>query len=270
VYATVVSAQPDRRHAGAVSGIGREASTGTGNVPRQVLLISDAPAKESDLVSYLRDSSLRVAVVPDARAALFELRVRTPHLVLCVTRPDCRDRADVLQAIRSHAGACGLVVLFRGQDACCEADRVAALELGADDCIAEPFSLRELLARIRVILRRREAEPPTPSRTARPRPSRFGRWDLEHCARRLTAPNGCQIVLTRGEYALLAAFLDAPQQPLTRERLMDAISMHPDKADRSIDVRIARLRGKLASASGSTDVIRTERGIGYVLDLPVV
>jgi two-component system, OmpR family, response regulator len=143
------------------------------------------------------------------------------------------------------------------------------LELGADDCLSEKIGMRELLARTRAILRRRKPQLVAPGSHRGPSRCRFGGWILDHHTRRLTAPNGCEAVLTRSEHDLLAAFLEAPQRPLTREQLMNATSMHEDKFDRGIDVGVLRLRRKLKIELKAAGVIRTERGVGYVLDLPV-
>ena len=154
-----------------------------------------------------------------------------------------------------------------------EIDRIVSLELGADDCLAKPFSLRELLARIRVVLRRVEAAAGESARgAARDKASnrlRFGRWTLDRRTRRFATAGGDPIPLTKGEYALLLAFLEAPQRPLSREHLLRATHVHEDIFDRSIAVQVLRLRRKLGAASGTPDVIRTERGAGYVLTLPV-
>ena len=149
-----------------------------------------------------------------------------------------------------------------------EIDRVVGLELGADDYITKPFGLRELLARIRAVLRRREARqaPPRDSETGR---CRFGGWQLDRRNRRLSDFNGVSVALTKGEYALLIAFLDAPQRPLSREHLLQATRMHEDIFDRSIDVQVLRLRRKLETDPNAPRVILTERGVGYVFALPV-
>src|SRR5262249_36322660 len=150
-----------------------------------------------------------------------------------------------------------------------EIDRVVGLELGADDYVTKPFGLRELLARIRAVLRRHEL-----GRQARARdPERggyaFGGWRLERSARRLSAPNGDPLTLTKGEYGLLVAFLEAPQRVLTREQLLQATRVHEDIFDRSIDVQVLRLRRKLEIDPSSPHMIRTERGVGYLFPLPV-
>jgi two-component system OmpR family response regulator len=143
------------------------------------------------------------------------------------------------------------------------------LELGADDYVIKPFGLRELLARVRAVLRRRESGRQAAPRDAARGRCRFGGWQLDRRSRRLTDPNGVPVALTKGEYALLIAFLDAPLRPLSREHLLQATRVHEDVFDRSIDVQILRLRRKLEIDPSAPRVIRTERGIGYVFALPV-
>jgi DNA-binding response OmpR family regulator len=141
--------------------------------------------------------------------------------------------------------------------------------LGADDYITKPFGLRELLARIRAVLRRREAGQAAALRDAEKGRCKFGHWQLDRRGRRLTNSRGEPIALTKGEYALLIAFLDAPQRPLTREQLLQATRIHEDVFDRSIDVQVLRLRRKLETDPAAPPVIQTERGVGYVFALSV-
>jgi DNA-binding response OmpR family regulator len=119
------------------------------------------------------------------------------------------------------------------------------------------------------VLRRRESGRVTPERTPERRRFRFAGWRLDQHTRSLTDPSGAPVALTKGEYALLIAFLDAPQRPLTREYLLQATRMHEDVFDRSIDVQVLRLRRKLETDSSMPRFIRTERGVGYVFAVPV-
>jgi two-component system, OmpR family, response regulator len=160
------------------------------------------------------------------------------------------------------------VIITSGQR-CEEIDRVVGLELGADDYVTKPFGPRELLARIRAVLRRQDAVRIAVQRDARQGRCRFGGWQLDRRARRLTDPAGAPVALTKGEYALLLAFVDAPQRPLSREHLLQATRMHEDLFDRSIDVQILRLRRKLEADRSAPRIIQTERGVGYVFALPV-
>lgn len=152
-----------------------------------------------------------------------------------------------------------------------ETDRIVGLELGADDYVTKPFNPRELLARIRAVLRRSTgalapAEPAAPFRTYR-----FDGWTLSLDRRELTDPAGVMVDLSTGEFDLLLAFLEAPNRVLTREYLLDVARNQPDAVfDRAIDVQVSRLRKKIepgeASKSGEAApaVIRTVRGAGYL------
>ena len=148
-------------------------------------------------------------------------------------------------------------------------DRVVGLELGADDYLTKPFNLRELLARVRAVLRRFDVGRAAPARDSERGRFRFSGWQLDRRVRQLTDPSGTPVALTKGEYAMLLAFLEAPQRPLSREHLLQATRIHEDVFDRSIDVQILRLRRKLERDPSAPRVIRTERGVGYVFAVPV-
>jgi len=192
--------------------------------------------------------------------------VGEPDLIVLDLRLDQEDGLELLRETRSRSDVPVIIITGDGGD---EIDRVVGLELGADDCITKPFGLRELLARIRAVLRRHEAGRSAPQRDPERRRSKFGGWQLDRRLRRLVDPAGSQISLTKGEYALLTAFLDAPQRPLSREQLLQATRVHEDIFDRSIDVQILRLRRKLETDPSTPQIIRTERGVGYTFTLPV-
>ena len=135
--------------------------------------------------------------------------------------------------------------------------------------MTKPFNLRELLARVRAILRRLDKARASPAREPDHGGYRFSGWRLNLRTRRLADPTDADVTLTKGEYALLVAFLDAPQRPLSREHLLQATRVHEDVFDRSIDVQVLRLRRKLETDPNAPRVILTERGVGYVFSLPV-
>jgi DNA-binding response OmpR family regulator len=150
-----------------------------------------------------------------------------------------------------------------------EADRVMGLELGADDYVTKPFSPRELLARIRTVLRRRRAE----VRQGRPegiRAYRFEGWELNLNTHRLSAPDGAITVLSKGEFSLLVVLLGAPHRILTRDQLLDLSRLHNDEVyNRAVDIQIMRLRRKIEADPSKPRYIRTERGNGYVFSVNV-
>ena len=149
-----------------------------------------------------------------------------------------------------------------------EADRVMGLELGADDYVTKPFSQRELMARIKAVLRRTEGKRAT-RRGESVRAFRFAGWELNTGTRKLKAADGRNVELTNSEYALLVAFLKSPQRILSRDQLLESSRLHDDIYDRSIDVQILRLRRKIEDSPNQPTLIRTERGAGYYLDCPV-
>jgi two-component system, OmpR family, response regulator len=196
---------------------------------------------------------------------MMDTEKKTFVLVILDLRLGQEDGLDLLREIRSNSDVPVITTGHRRE----EIDRVVGLELGADDYITKPFGLRELLARIRAVLRRREAGQAAVQRDQEKGRCRFGGWQLDRRIRRLTDSSGIPVALTKGEYALLIAFLDAPQRPLSREHLLQATRIHEDVFDRSIDVQVLRLRRKLETDPNAPRVISTERGVGYVFALPV-
>jgi DNA-binding response OmpR family regulator len=234
--------------------------------PLRILLVEADPALRSAVASYLDDHGIRVATAADRQDTLRQIATDEADFVLLGLRLGGEDGLDLLRDIRARSD---LPVVIGSDHACSEIDRVVALELGADDYIAKPYGLRELLARIRAILRRRVSAASAARATPDRGRHRFGEWELDRRTRRLRKAGDEPIALTKGEYALLTAFLEAPGQPLTREHLMQATRVHEDVFDRSIDVQILRLRRKLEVDPRAPRIIKTARGVGYVFDLPV-
>ena len=228
--------------------------------PASILVIDDDPATRGIVADYLDERCLQVVCVARLDEACPHFVRRELNLVFLDLARQQGDGIDLLRRIRLCSD---IPVIVSGGDECDEGDRVAALDLGADDYLAKPFSLRELLARIHAVLRRDKAgrEPP---RALEQYGYRFGGWQLNRRLRSLTNALGVPIALTKGEYDLLIAFLEAPQRPLSREYLAQATHMHGDVFDRSIDVQVMRLRRKLATDSRNPRMIETERNVGYV------
>jgi DNA-binding response OmpR family regulator len=215
---------------------------------------------------YLEQYNMRASSASGRQEMLRLFAAREPDLVILDLRLGQEEGFDLLREIRSRSDVPIIITTGDRRD---EIDRVVGLELGADDYITKPFSLRELLARIRAVLRRQEAGRAASQRDPERGRYQFGGWQLDRRIRRLIDPSGEQIALTKGEYALLTAFLDAPQRPLSREHLLQATRVHEDIFDRSIDVQILRLRRKLEPDPSAPQFIQTERGVGYVFTLPV-
>ena len=148
-------------------------------------------------------------------------------------------------------------------------DRVVGLELGADDYLAKPFDLRELLARVRSVLRRARAQD-SPSGTNTVNAVRFAGWRLELATRRLVSSRGDEVPLTTGEYDLLVAFLDHPNRVLSRDELLDITrGREAGPFDRSVDVQVGRLRQKIEQDPQSPMLIKTVRAAGYIFTTAV-
>lgn len=246
--------------------IERAWSASPGAAPARVLVVDDDPAMRDMIVNYFEAHDMRALAASGRDEMARHFTTGEPDLVTLDLRLEQENGLDLLRDIRSRSDVPVIIVTGGRRE---EIDRVVGLELGADDYVIKPFGLRELLARVRAVLRRRES-----SRLAAPRDPargrcRFGGWQLDRRSRRLTDPSGAPVTLTKGEYALLIAFLDAPLRPLSREHLLQATRIHEDVFDRSIDVQILRLRRKLEADPSAPRVIRTERGVGYVFALSV-
>lgn len=242
-----------------------------------IIVCDDEPDLREAVAEYLARRGLDVRRAEDA-AALRRLLAERPAdcVVLDIAMPG-EDGLSVARALRAE-GDIGIVMLTAAGDV---VDRVVGLEVGADDYIAKPVDLRELLARLRAVLRRREATqmalaaipaaaPPPPSAPpAAPQGKRvrMGRTCLDLDARRLTGADGAEIPLGPSEFALLRAFAERPGRVLSRETLLDLAHPRGDEHfDRSIDVRIARIRRKIEAVPERPAVIKTIRGAGYVFD----
>jgi two-component system, OmpR family, response regulator len=237
-----------------------------GNRPARICIVEDDRVTRHMVGDYLEQHNMRAVAASGQQEMIRHFAVSEPDLVILDLRLDDADGLDLLREIRTRSDV--PVIIMTG-DRCDEIDRVVGLELGADDYLTKPFSLRELLARIRAVLRRRETGRAAQQRDAERGRSKFGGWQLDRRLRRLTDPVGVEVSLTNGEYTLLTAFLDAPQRPLSREHLLQATRVHEDVFDRSIDVQILRLRRKLERDPSAPQIIKTERGVGYVFALPV-
>ena len=234
-------------------------------VSPHILAIDDDPSIREAIADYLADNDLRVTTLASARELAEVMARETIDLLLLDLRLPGEDGMQIARKLREESGL-PIIILTGRKD---EADRVIALETGADDYLTKPCSPRELLARIRAVLRRCRLE----LRQGRPegvRAYRFDCWELSLGARRLRATDGRQVTLTNGEFSLLVALLASSQRVLTRDQLLDLSRLHNDEVfNRSIDVQIARLRRKIEVDRARPRYIKTERGAGYRFDLPV-
>jgi DNA-binding response OmpR family regulator len=224
------------------------------------LLVEDDHDLRSLMKNYLEQYGVRVICVSRPREVAPLLISNQPDLILLDLQLGQESGLVLLREIRKVSSIPVIVITGRPRD---EADRVVGLEFGADDYINKPFNLRELVARIRAILRGREAG--FAKRRSKTGYLCFDGWRLERRTRRLTNPSGDLVPLTKGEYALLSAFLEAPQRALSRDYLLQATRVHEDVAIRSIDMQVMRLRRKLGDTGRTRSIIRAERSVGYVL-----
>ena len=237
--------------------------------PAHHILVVDDDQSMRDLMSeYLTENELRVTVVATGREMTAVLADTVVDLVLLDLRLSGEDGLQLARNLRSTSEIPVIIVTGKKE----EADRVMGLEIAADDYITKPFSNRELLARIRSVLRRyhsrRDAD--APARQTQRRAYRFSGWELNLLARRLTAPTGVRVELSNGEFNLLLALCEAPRRVLSRDQLLELSRLHGAEVyDRSIDVQILRLRRKIEVDASSPELIRTERGAGYMFDATV-
>ena len=223
-----------------------------------VLVVEDEPKIAALLRDYLVAAGYRVSTLERGDGAVEWIRAHAPDAVLLDVMLPGKDGLAVCRDVRAFADTPILMLTARVD----EIDRLLGLELGADDYIVKPYGLREFLARVRAVLRRVAAQ--AASRPAEAPYRRFDGWVLNRRRRRLINPDGVEVVLGKREYALLAAFLDAPQRPLSREYLLQVTRVHDDVFDRCIDVQILRLRRKIERRPSDPKLILTERGVGYV------
>jgi len=231
-----------------------------------VLAVDDDPSVRQMIVDYLGDNEMRVTAVASGREIADVMARETIDLLVLDLRLPGEDGMQIARRLREESGL-PIIMLTGLKD---EADRVMGLELGADDYLTKPFSPRELLARIRALLRRARAQETVADGLQKIRAYRFAGWELNVRLRRLTAASGDIVVLTNTEFNLLAAFLAAPSRVLSRDQLLGRSRLHNDEVyDRSIDVQVGRLRKKIQPDDTQPPLIKTERGAGYVFTAAV-
>jgi two-component system, OmpR family, response regulator len=233
---------------------------------KHILAVDDDPSMRSLIADYLSNHDFRVSTAADGKEAARIIDEDVVDLVVLDLKLAEEDGLQLVNELRTRSNLPIIVITGHWRD---EIDRIVGLELGADDYLTKPFNLRELLARVRAVLRRAEADPAPPA-DGKTTKYRFAGWELNLRLRRLTSPAGTSVTLTLGEFALLTAFLRSPQQVLSRDQLLAATRVHDDEVyDRSVDVQILRLRRKLETNPTVPELIKTERGVGYVFAAPV-
>jgi two-component system, OmpR family, response regulator len=225
----------------------------------KLLIVDDDPAVRRMLVTYLGGHGFDVVEADSGQAMRERIATSIPDLVLLDLGLPGEDGLTLARWLREHH-ACGIVMVTGSAGT---VDRIVGLEVGADDYIGKPFEPRELLARIKSVLRRTQAAPA--SAVGGSVRVRVGRCHLDVAARRLISADGEDVTLTAMEFDLLKAFIAHPNQVLTRDRLLNLTRDRDwEPFDRSIDIRITRLRRKIEEDPERPRTIQTVRGAGYM------
>ncbi len=240
------------------------------NSPPHIAVVDDEADITQLLAGYLHTHGYRVSQLHSGRALLSLMAADAPDLVLLDLGLPGEDGFVIARQLREH-WRCGLIIVTGRADS---VDKVVGLEVGADDYVTKPFDLRELLARIKAVLRRMapgEAAAPALTDAAAQRSKlHFAGWQLDTAARCLTSPQGDEVALTGGEFGLLCAFAQHPGRVLSRDFLLEHTrGREAGPFDRTIDVQVGRLRKKLEPDTDDPQIIKSVRGAGYILVPPV-
>jgi len=226
-----------------------------------ILVVDDDREIRMLVGDYLKKQEFRISLAADGRQMRELLATSNIDLVILDLMLPGEDGLSLCRDLRAHSNLPVLILSARGEPI----DRVLGLEMGADDYLPKPFEPRELLARVRSILRRFHALPNRGITDPTGR-WRFAGWTLDGQSRQLTSPAGVAVALSNAEYRLLEVFLAHPNRVLTRDQLLDlARGKEADPFDRSIDLRVSRLRQKLGDNARAPSLIKTLRNEGYVL-----
>lgn len=233
--------------------------------PDHILIVDDDAEIRALLGTYLRKNGYRTSVAADGDAMWKVLAHNAVDLIVLDLMLPGEDGLTLCRKLRAESDAPVIMLTARGE----ETDRIVGLEMGADDYLAKPFSARELLARIKSVLRRYRSLPRNLHADGA-REISFAGWRLDTVARHLVSPEGVVTSLSGAEYQLLKVFLSHPHHVLNRDQLMLlAKGREADPLDRSIDIQVSRLRHRLHDDSADPTIIKTVRGEGYVFAVPV-
>lgn len=230
-----------------------------------LLIVDDDREIRSLLSQYLEKQGFRTTAVPDGREMRRVLERAPIDLVVLDLMLPGEDGLSLCRELRTHSQVPVIMLTARGEDV----DRIVGLEVGADDYLPKPFNPRELLGRIRAVLRRAAHVPREPNPQF-VRSFTFGAWRLDTTRRILSDPEGREVPLSGAEYRLLAVLLSSGNRVLSRGQLTELLrGREADPFDRSIDVRISRLRQILHDDARAPQIIKTVYGEGYVIGVPV-
>jgi len=232
-----------------------------------VAVVDDEPAITQLIADYLKSHGFRVSQLRGGNSLFALMATDPPALVLLDIGLGGEDGLAVARKLRAHWRRGLVIVTGRGDIV----DRIVGLEVGADDYVAKPFDLRELVARIKAVLRRLQ---PDEADGLAPETEcacfSFAGWSLDVGARRLAAPDTTEVLLTSGEFELLRAFAEHPGRVLSREFLLECTrGREAGPYDRTMDVQVGRLRRKIEADPVHPQIIKTVRSAGYVLVPPV-
>jgi len=230
-----------------------------------ILVVDDDAEIRALLREYLQKQGYRVTALADGKALRSAVETSRPDVIVLDLMMPGEDGLSLCRGLRAHSDVPIIMLTARGE----ETDRIVGLEMGADDYLAKPFSPRELLARIKSVLRRARS---VPDNLKRPEAGsyRFAGWMLDVATRNLAAPDRVVVPLSGTEFRLLRIFLDHPNRVLTRDQLIDLmLSRDAAPFDRAIDVQVSRLRHRLREDAKEPAIIKTVRGQGYVLAVQV-
>lgn len=224
-----------------------------------ILVVDDDPGIRDVIAEFLSRHGFSVETAADGREMEILMARRRPDLVVLDLMLPGEDGLAICRRLAKPDGPAVIMLSAMGE----ETDRIVGLELGADDYLAKPCNPRELLARIRAVIRRRR-EPPLVEDSLGAA-CEFAGWRLDLVRHELRSPQAVVVNLSSGEFSLLRAFVERPQRVLTRDQLLEyARGPQSDAFDRAIDVQISRLRRKLEDSGGAMELIRTVRSEGYI------
>ncbi|MEM8812774.1 MAG: response regulator transcription factor [Pseudomonadota bacterium] len=225
---------------------------------QRILLVDDDPEIRQLLSEFLVQEGFDLAIASNGREMDETLAKRRPDLIVLDLMLPGEDGISICRRL-SRKGAPPIIMLTAKSE---EIDRIVGLEMGADDYVVKPFAPRELLARIRAVLRRTA---PAKAETANERIA-FDRFVVDIDARQVFGEDGAKLALTGGEFDLLVCFVQRPRRVLSRDQILDALrGRGAEPFDRSVDMLVSRLRRKLSAAGAGSDLITTVRNAGYLL-----
>lgn len=228
----------------------------------RVLIVDDDPDLCDLLSEYLAANGLTVAAAGDGAAMRQAMARQMPDVVVLDLMLPGEDGLSLARELRARSEVGILMLSARGE----EMDRVIGLEVGADDYVAKPFSPRELLARVRALLRRTRAATTAATPVAIPERYCFGPFALDIAAHRLLR-DGLEVHITTAEFELLRVFVERPNRVLSRDNIIDLLKGYDrDPFDRSVDIRVTRLRRRIEADPSNPEYIRTVRGEGYLFN----